>query len=93
METAAVLITFNPVSSFQNDLFNDYVINTFTPVIYAIEVKVTVAAFYMYSCRVKASWPAKFAAGVSSSHKKFLKLNKYDSVMNAFTHVIYIIKE
>jgi len=65
METAAVLITFNPVSSFQNDLFNDYVINTFTPVIYAIEVKTTVAAFYMYSCIVQGTRPAKFAAGVS----------------------------
>jgi hypothetical protein len=93
METAAVLMTFNPVSSFQNDLFNDYVINTFTPVIYAIEVKTTVAAFYMYSCRVKASWPAKFAAEVSLSHKKLIKLVTYDSVINAFTHVIYIIEE
>ncbi len=65
METAAVLITFNPVSSFQNDLFDDYVINTFTPVIYATEVQVTVTAFYMYSCIVQGSRPDKFAAEVS----------------------------
>ena len=81
METAAVLITFNTVSSFQNDLFNDYVINTFTPVIYAIEVQVTVSAFYMTYCNAEASELANFAAGVSSSHKKFIKLNTYDSTL------------
>jgi hypothetical protein len=51
------------------------VINTFTHV---IEVQATVAAIYMYSCRVKAFRPAKFAAEVSLSHKKFIKLNTYD---------------